>query len=207
MDARVIGERSDAVLRTAMPGREPECVASTVRDFRFNFQTARGSHLANAPPPLFFVFEPRGKARIPFSFSPLSRGWSAGRRQGACEAPFTGLRGRCFTPRFRDPSLEGGGGPGARGPLRGALRLPALHRVRVVGAPALLRLRTPRSTTPSIEQGAGKISAVWRAGISFVLGTTRGFATLFCRRLTPRTTSSPDLIRRSMRQRHKQSPM
>jgi hypothetical protein len=85
---------------------------------------------------------------------PLSRGWSAGRRQGACEAPFTGLRGRCFTPRFRDPSLEGGGGPGARGPFCAkALRLPALHRVRVVGAPAPLRLRTPRSTTPSIERG------------------------------------------------------
>ena len=60
-----------------------------------------------------------------FSFSPLSRGWSAGRRQGAGAAPFTGLRGRCFAPRFRDPSLEGGGDPGARAVGRpgGGLRL------------------------------------------------------------------------------------
>ena len=56
-------------------------------------------------------------------------------------------------PSFRDPGLEGGGGPGARGPFRGALRLPALQRDAIVGHRTLLSLRTPRSTAPLIEQG------------------------------------------------------
>ena len=159
-------------------------------------------HLANAPPPLFFNFGP-GVSPHPDFLLPLTRGWSAGRRQGACEAPFTGLRGRCFAPRFRDPSLEGGGGPGARGLLRGALRLPALHRVRVVGAPTLLRLRTPRSTTPSIEKGGDIVSEVFRAGISLDCLAQRADSHRDFLPPYPGTASSPDLIRRSMRPCHK----
>ena len=58
----------------------------------------------NAAPPLFFDFGPGVSPHPAFPF-PSKRGDGAPR--GARElgaAPFTGLRGRCFAPRFRDPS-------------------------------------------------------------------------------------------------------
>ena len=56
-----------------------------------------------------------------FSFSPPMRGWSAGRRQGACEAPFKpALRSAGFTRRASGTQVLGGwGSRGARALAKG----------------------------------------------------------------------------------------
>jgi hypothetical protein len=114
------------------------------------------NHLANAPPPGGFVF---GRPGCPYPCFPCplqTRGWSAGRRPGACA---TGsLRQALRSARLcvlRD----------ARAPF-GALRLPTLHRDAVVGHRTSLRHPTPLKTTPSMSKAAEIINAVFRAGIS-----------------------------------------
>src|SRR6185312_10128100 len=65
-----------------------------------------------------------------------------------------------------------------------------LHRDVVVGHRTLLRLRTPRSTVPSIEQGMRMIRAVERGGDKFVLlSKVREFSLA----PHPGTVSSPGL--------------
>ena len=123
-----------------------------MRKLRFNFQTAGGKK-ANAPPPLFFVFRARGRPASLLSFS-LFEGME--RR----EAPGS-LRGSLHRPCDRPVSSRrasgtqerGGGGPVARGPLRGALRLPALQRDAIVGHRTSLRHPTPLKTDAFDERG------------------------------------------------------
>src|ERR1041385_2913617 len=88
---------------------------------------------ANAPPSRLEVFSGCRVSPYP-CFPPLSigEGWSAGRRPGslAIGSLRPALRSAGLHAELPGPkSLEGGGGPGARGPLaRKPGRLSALHR-------------------------------------------------------------------------------
>mgnify|MGYP006948738404 FL=1 len=81
-------------------------------------------------------------------------------REPCDRLPWTGLAiGRSHTPSFRDPSFGGGGGPGARGPLRGARApLGAPSRTALSAAAPCGGFRMPRSTASSTEQGAWNIT-------------------------------------------------
>ena len=83
----------------------------------------------NAPPAGGLVSGGR-RGPYPCFLALGTRGWSAGRRQGACEAPFTGLAiGRRQRAKIPGPKcLRGWGSRGARALGVRALRLPALQR-------------------------------------------------------------------------------
>ena len=109
----------------------------------------RSSASANAPPGQDFVFRTPGCARLPVFLPRSMEGeWSAGRRPGGLRD----LLGRvCETqPHAKLPgpkSLEGGGGPGARGPLRGArapLGAPSRHALSAAAPCAVIRHRDRR---------------------------------------------------------------
>jgi hypothetical protein len=89
---------------------------------------------------------------FPFFRPSRKRRWSAGRRHRRIAAGWrTQIRG---PPRATaGPLLPGVAASGALAQRRRARRLPALQRDAIVGHRILLRLRTPRSTTPSIERG------------------------------------------------------
>src|ERR1700733_8692578 len=98
VDGRVIGERSDAVLRTAMPGHDGQCYAATDRPLTWWFSIRRATRperfasstnsLRNAAPAVFGFAVPMacctvmklpGKILLPgtFSTSVSSAGLSA----------------------------------------------------------------------------------------------------------------------------------
>src|SRR4051812_46303039 len=86
----------------------------------------------NAPLCRGFVFRTPGCARLPvFLASPIGEGWSAGRRPGGVRDPLSRACETRLHAKLPGPKgLEGGGGPGARGPLRGArapLGAPSRH--------------------------------------------------------------------------------
>jgi hypothetical protein len=133
--------------------------------------------------------------------SPSFEGMERREAPGSLRGSLHRLARPVFRAKIPGPKVfRGDGGPGARGPFCAkALRLRksgspdlrllkgdrsrvnprsgALHRVRVVGAPAPLRLRTPRSTAPSIEWGEMYIYS-YRNEVKPALATTatRGLA-------------------------------
>jgi hypothetical protein len=81
----------------------------------------------------------------------------------------------------------------ARGPLRGALRLPALQRDAIVGHRTSLRHPTPLKTTPSMSEAADKINAVCRGGdkLFFTAYPTSNIVTLLVRAEPPALFCEP----------------
>ena len=120
---------------------------------------------ANAPPPGAFGFRAAGVPVSLFSF-PLLRGVGApGGARELARLPQASLAiGRLHTPSFRDPSGRGGGGPRARGPLRGALRLPALQTRRHCRAPHLAPSSNAAIDDALDEQGGRMIRPVQGGG-------------------------------------------
>src|SRR4029079_1551781 len=99
---------------------------------------------------------------------PLNEGMERREAPGSLRGSLTDLaRVRSYAPRFRDPNLRGGGGPGVRGPVRKALRLPGLHRGDIVGRRASLRHPASRSTTPSMSE-AGAVYIPNRNKVSII---------------------------------------
>src|SRR3954449_11095800 len=110
---------------------------------------ARTFQIANAPLCRGFVFRTPGCARLPvFLASPKGEGWSAGRRPGGLRNLLSRVCETRLHAKLPGPKgLEGGGGPGARGPLRGArapLGAPLRHALSAAAPCSVFRRRDRR---------------------------------------------------------------